>query len=332
LTAGYDAAIANYFARGKRRQLFPADLVLNLHKVIEPGYGENPHQRAAFYAGDELSLRQLAGPPPSYNNFLDMAAAAALAEELERPSCVVVKHNSPCGAASAGSGAEAFRRAWHADALSAYGGIVAFNCAVDDDTAATMMAKGTFFHICVAPSFRPDVVEYLCGAKAWTDRLRIFAGRYKPPRLEYRSVLGGVLAQEADRLPARGDRWRQVAGPAVDDATLADLGFAWAVAKHARSNAVVIAHERTTLAIGAGAVNRLWPAEDAVRRAGEAARGAVAASDGFFPKPDTPEVLCRAGVGAIVQPEGSKGDEQVVELAKKYGVALFFAEKRHFRH
>ncbi len=333
VTARYDAAIADYFhGSGPGRRTLPAHLLLRYDKIEDVAYGENPHQRAAFYGGAGRALRQLAGPPPSYNNFLDLSAAVDLANEFEEPACAVVKHNSPCGVAVAASAAEAFRRAWAADALSAYGGIVAFNTAVDDDVAAAMMAQGIYFHICAARSYGKDVVEYIRGAKRWTGRLRIFAGKYGRPRLEYRSALSGLLVQEADRRAAARDRWEQVAGPEVDAGIEADLRFAWAVAKYARSNAVVIAKGLTTLAIGAGAVNRLWPAEDAVRRAGDSARGAVAASDGFFPKPDTPEALCRAGVRAIVQPAGSKGDELVVELAREYDVALFFANRRHFRH
>jgi phosphoribosylaminoimidazolecarboxamide formyltransferase/IMP cyclohydrolase len=333
VTARYDAAVANYFGGWTRRpKEFPESLLLQYEKVTDATYGENPHQRAAFYGDRATRLKQLAGPPPSYNNFLDLAAAVDLASEFQRPACVVVKHNSPCGVALADTPAEAFRRAWAADALSAYGGIVAFNKAVDDDAAAAMMAKGTFFHICAAPSFKKGVVDYLRTAKRWTDRLRVFAGKYARPRLEFRSVLDGLLAQEADRRPVGRDPWEQVAGPEVPPDVIEDLRFAWAVAKYARSNAVVMAKDSVTLAIGAGSVNRLWPAEDAVRRAAEAARGAVAASDGFFPKADTPEALCRAGVRAIVQPAGSKGDELVVELARKYGVALFFAKTRHFRH
>jgi phosphoribosylaminoimidazolecarboxamide formyltransferase/IMP cyclohydrolase len=333
VTARYDAAIADYFhssVSGSRT--LPAHLLLRFEKIENVAYGENPHQRAAFYGGVGRTLRQLAGPPPSYNNFLDLAAAVDLANEFDEPACAVVKHNSPCGVAVAASAAAAFRRAWAADALSAYGGIVAFNTAVDDDAAAAMMAKGIYFHICAGRSYDKGVVEYLRGAKGWTERLRIFAGKYVRPRLEYRSALGGLLVQEADRRAAARDTWEQVAGPEVGAGVRADLEFAWTVAKYARSNAVVIAKDLTSLAIGAGAVNRLWPAEDAVRRAGGAARGAVAASDGFFPKPDTPEALCRAGVRAIVQPAGSKGDELVVELAREYGVALFFANRRHFRH
>jgi len=333
VTARYDAAVANYFGGWTpRRKRFADHLLLEYEKITEATYGENPHQRAALYGGGAAGFKQLAGPAPSYNNFLDLAAAVDLANEFQRPACVVVKHNSPCGVALADTPAEAFRRAWAADVLSAFGGIVAFNKAVDDDAAAAMMAKGTFFHICAASSFKKGVVEYLRTAKRWTDRLRVFAGKYTRPRLEYRSVLGGLLVQDTDRRPAARDRWEQVAGPEVPPDVIEDLRFAWTVAKYARSNAVVIAKDSVTLAIGAGSVNRLWPAEDAVRRAGEAARGAVAASDGFFPKLDTPEALCRAGVRAIVQPPGSKGDEAVVELAKEYGVALFFAARRHFRH
>lgn len=331
LTAQYDVAIANYLG-GSGRRRGGEHLLLHGERVAVPPYGENPHQKAAFYGQAEAGLRQLAGPSPSFNNFLDLGAAVDCAGEFAGPACVVVKHNSPCGAAVAATPAEAFCRAWEADPLSAYGGIVAFNRAVDEEAAAAMMAQGIYFHLCAAPSYGPGVVEYLRTAKRWTDRLRVFAGKSRRPALEYRSILGGLLVQEADRRPAARDRWEQVAGPGVAEEVMADLRFAWTVAKYARSNAVVVAKEGRTLAIGAGAVNRLWPAEDAVRRAGEGARGAVAASDGFFPKPDTPEVLCRAGVRAIVQPAGSKGDPLVVELAQRYGVALFFAERRHFRH
>ena len=331
VTAAYDAAIASWFGP-RRRGAFPDNLILEYRKWLEPEYGENPHQSAALYAGANFGLKQLAGPPPSYNNFLDLAAALALVAEFDGPACVVLKHNSPSGASVAADGAEAFTRAWNADAMSAYGGIVAFNRPVDRAAAEAMMAKGTFFHICAAPSFRRGMVEYLRTAKKWTDRLRLFAGKWRPGAWEYRAALGGLLVQEADSRPARRDRFRQVAGKEIPAEMMADLRFAWAVAKHARSNAIVLARDLTTLAIGAGAVNRLWPAEDAVRRAGEKANGAVAASDGFFPKPDALEALCSAGVRAVVQPSGSKADDQAIATAKRYGIALLFSERRHFRH
>lgn len=330
-TASYDAAVAGWFATA-RKGAFPDRLFLEYKKALEPGYGENPHQRSAFYVGGDYGLRQLAGPPPSYNNFLDLAAAAGLAREFDEPACAVVKHNSPSGAAVAATPAEAFRKAWNADAMSAYGGIVAFNKPVDMACAEAMMAKGTFFHICAAPSYGRGVVEYLRSAKAWTDRLRIFAGTWKPERLEARTALGGLLLQETDALPGRKDEFRQVAGPAVGPEVMRDLRFAWAVAKLARSNAIVVARDGVTLAIGAGQVNRYWPAVHAAGEAGENARGAVAASDGFFPKPDSLEVLCRAGVRAIVQPFGSKSDDASIATANNFGVALFFASRRHFRH
>jgi len=212
-TASYDAAIATWFTT-TRKGAFPDRLFLHYVKALEPGYGENPHQRAAFYAGENFGLRQLAGPPPSYNNFLDLAAAVSLAREFDEPACAVVKHNSPSGAAVATTLAEAFRKAWNADAMSAYGGIVAFNKPVDKACAEAMMAKGTFFHICAAPSYGRGVVEYLQGAKAWTNRLRVFAGTRKPERLEARTVLGGLLLQETDGRPAARDEFHQVAGPA----------------------------------------------------------------------------------------------------------------------
>lgn len=334
LTAKYDVYISAYFSgRGRHKLVLPDEYHLTYYKTSELSYGENPHQRAAFYErGGPAVIKQLAGPPASYNNYLDLAAAIALVNEFDNAACAVLKHNSPCGVAVGRKVADAFRRAWNADSLSAYGGVVAFNRHVDMDCAAAMMEKGTFFLVCVATAFNADALNHLTSAKTWCDRLRIFTFKPNLPKTEIRSVLGGLLVQETDYRPAARDHMVQVAGPAVSAEVVEDLLFAWAVVKHARSNAIVVAKDLTTLAIGAGAVNRLWPAEDAVKRAGGAAQGAVAASDGFFPKPDALETLCRAGVVAVVQPSGSKADDQAIAVARQYNVALFFAERRHFRH
>ncbi len=335
-TAAYDAAISNYYQKLVNPNIVLSDsYILSLNKILKPVYGENPHQDGAFYvsgAKAELPLEQLNGPEPSYNNVYDLDAAMACAAEfVDRPAAVIVKHGSPCGAAVRDTLADAFTRAWQADAMSAYGGIVAFNRSVDMAAAEAMMVKGTFFHCVAAPDYENGVVEYLSTAKKWCERFRVFKGLYPAPEVELKSALGGLLAQEPDA----GDLvsgWEVVTEREPTDGEEADLLFAYAVVKHVRSNAIVVAKDGVTLGVGGGSVNRLWPTLAALERASSAAKGAVLASDGFFPMSDGPEEACNAGITAIIQPGGSKRDEDAIKVANDYGVAMVFAGRRHFKH
>jgi phosphoribosylaminoimidazolecarboxamide formyltransferase/IMP cyclohydrolase len=335
-TAAYDAAISAYFQTEVEPHIvLPDSYVLSLKKVLEPIYGENPHQKGAFYVsgtGGEMPLEQLNGPEPSYNNMYDLDSAMACAAEFtDKPAAVVVKHGSPCGAAIADALADAFTRAWQADPMSAYGGIVAVNAPLDMAAAEAMMVKGTFFHCVAAPDYEDGVVDYLSTAKKWCERFRISKGLYPTAEVELKSALGGFLAQEPDAGELVSG-WEVVTERGPTDAEKADLLFAYAVVKHVRSNAIVIAKDGVTLGIGGGSVNRLWPTLAAIERAGIAAKGAVLASDGFFPMSDGPEEACRAGVKAIIQPGGSKRDEDAIKVANDYGVAMVFAGRRHFKH
>jgi len=333
-TAAYDAAVSNYYQQLVNANVqLPDSYVLSLDKVLEPVYGENPHQKGAFYvSGAGMPVEQLNGPELSYNNIYDLDAAMACAAEfVDRPAAVIVKHGSPCGAAVADTLADAFTRAWQADSMSAYGGIVAFNRLVDMAAAEATMVKGTFFHCIAAPDYGDGVVEYLSTAKKWCGRFRIFKGLYPAAEIELKSALGGYLAQERDA----GDLiagWEVVTEKEPTDDEKADLLFAYAVVKHVRSNAIVVAKGGVTLGIGGGSVNRLWPTIAALERASDGAEGAVLASDGFFPMSDGPEEACKAGITAIIQPGGSKRDEDAIKVANDYGVAMVFAGRRHFKH
>jgi phosphoribosylaminoimidazolecarboxamide formyltransferase/IMP cyclohydrolase len=335
-TAAYDAAISDYYQKATSPNIvLPDSYVLSLKKALEPIYGENPHQKGAFYVSGtdaEIPLEQLNGPEPSYNNIYDLDAAMACAAEFtDRPAAVVVKHGSPCGAAVADTLADAFTRAWQADPMSAYGGIVAVNTPLGMAAAEAMMVKGTFFHCVAAPDYEDGVVDYLSTAKKWCERFRIFKGIYPVTEIELKSALGGFLAQEPDA----GDLvsgWEVVTEREPTDDEKTDLLFAYAVVKHVRSNAIVIAKDGVTIGIGGGSVNRLWPTLAAIERAGAPAKGAVLASDGFFPMSDGPEEACKAGITAIIQPGGSKRDEDAVKVANDYGVAMVFAGRRHFKH
>jgi phosphoribosylaminoimidazolecarboxamide formyltransferase/IMP cyclohydrolase len=335
-TAVYDAAISNYYQKLVNPDiLLPDSYVLSLNKVLKPVYGENPHQEGAFYVSGvkaEMPLEQLNGPEPSYNNMYDLDAAMACAAEFtDKSAAVIVKHGSPCGAAVADTLADAFTRAWRADPMSAYGGIVAVNASLDMPAAEAMMVKGTFFHCVAAPDYEDGVVDYLSTAKKWCERFRVFKGIYPTAEIELKSALGGFLVQEPDGGNLISD-WVVVSQREPTDDEKAGLTFAYAIVKHVRSNAIVIAKDGATLGIGGGSVNRLWPTLAALERAGDAANGAVLASDGFFPMSDGPEEACKAGVTAIIQPGGSKRDEDAIRVANDYGVAMVFAGRRHFKH
>ncbi len=335
-TARYDGAIASYLGG---REEFPDLLTLQYEKIDDLRYGENPHQRGAAYRATARSGPSVAhaaflgGKELSYNNLLDLDSALELARELRRAACAIVKHNNPCGAGCADTALEAYRKALEGDPVSAYGGLIAFNAIVDLPAAEAIAVKESFFEGIVAPQYARGAVELLRDRTKWGKNLRILeAGpdlKPAPGAVLVRSVRDGLLVQTPDdALTAE----LKAAHGEVDDALRRDLLFAWTVAKHVRSNAIVLARGEKVVGVGAGQMSRLDSAHLAVRKAGERARGAVAASDAFFPFPDALETLLDAGVCAVIQPGGSIRDEEVVAVARKRGVPMLLSGMRHFRH
>ncbi|MCW2800220.1 MAG: purH, partial [Aeromicrobium sp.] len=298
-------------------------------------YGENPHQPAALYQhwrGGLAAAEQLHGKEMSYNNYVDTDAARRAAYDFEKPAVAIIKHANPCGIAVGADVAEAHARAHACDPVSAYGGVIAVNRPVSA-AMATQVAE-VFTEVIVAPDYEDGALEIL-QAKKNIRILRVVADEHPDPT-EFRAISGGVLVQQVDHVDAPGDdpsTWTLVAGDAADEATLADLGFAWTAVRAVKSNAILLAKDGASVGVGMGQVNRVDSCKLAVERAGaERAAGAVAASDAFFPFPDGAEILFAAGVRAIVQPGGSIRDDAVIEAATAAGVTMYVTGTRHFFH
>ena len=332
-TAAYDAAVAAWMGEGEG---FGGRLVV-AGRLRQPlRYGENPHQRAAFYAtggpGGLWGLgaaEQVAGKELSYNNLLDADAALALAAEHgERPFATIVKHTNPCGAAFGTTLEEAYAGALEGDPVSAYGGVVGLSRPLDAATAKRIAA--VFTEVVVAPGFEEAALATLAARKS-LRLVRVDPAR-PPRRLAVRSVAGGLLAQEPD--PGGDDPagWALRAGDPPTPALLADLALAWSVAAHVKSNAVVLARDGRVVGVGAGQPSRVDSARIAVTKAGDRAQGAAAGSDAFFPFPDGVEALAAAGVRAVAQPGGSVRDDEVTAAAAAAGVTMLHTGRRHFRH
>jgi phosphoribosylaminoimidazolecarboxamide formyltransferase/IMP cyclohydrolase len=334
-TAAYDSAIARWFQRGEE---FPETFVPAFDRTLELSYGENPHQAAAYYAERGVRthllafVEQLNGKPLSFNNLNDLSAARLLAAELEGPACVIVKHANPCGVGIADSIDEAYAKALAADPVSAYGGVVVLNRAVGSELANALAAQ--FVEVLFAPVFEAPALETLKSK----ETLRIL--EYQEQRAidqgerDYRRVIGGVLVQDHDRgTVARSEM--TVACGELSDEEWRDLLFAWTVVKHVTSNAIVLARNGQTLGIGAGQMSRVDAVRIAIEKAhelGHSLEGAVLASDAFFPFADGPQLALDAGVRALIQPGGSKRDDDVVEVVSAAGAAMVFTGRRHFRH
>jgi phosphoribosylaminoimidazolecarboxamide formyltransferase/IMP cyclohydrolase len=348
-TASYDAAIAQWFDCERRTSpgepFFPSRAVFSGEKLQDLRYGENPHQKAAFYSIGEPSpslanSRQLGGKELSYNNILDADAALALALEFDQTCCVLVKHNNPCGTAIAGNLARAFELARECDPVSAFGGILASNRTFDVATAQAVVASGTFLEVIVAPQVEPASIAVLQQAK-WGSNVRVLALGGAPDlvlrrRFVPRPVLGGFLLQTAD-FPAEAPRQDVATQRAPSDAERRVMAFAWTVCKHVKSNAIVLASGTGdgacfTVGVGAGQMSRVDAAKIAVEKAGERAKGCIVASDAFFPFADGLQVCAKAGAVAVVQPGGSKRDEEVIAAANEHAMAMVMTGQRHFRH
>jgi len=329
-TAAYDAEVAAWFQRDED---VPARFHLAVPRRQQLRYGENPHQRAGFYAADDAgglaAAEQLHGKELSYNNLLDTDAAWGMATDLDDPCVAIIKHANPAGFAIADDLATAYARALEGDPVSAFGGIVAANRPVDRQTAEQLIE--VFTEVVIAPGYDDDALEVLRTKK----NLRILAtpdARRPGARREFRAVAGGVLVQDADTGPEPWGDWQVVTGVQPDPDTLADLRFAWIAAKHTRSNAIVLASGGQVVGVGAGQMSRVDSVRLAVERSGERHVGAVLASDAFFPFRDGPDAAAAAGIRAIVQPGGSVRDDEVVAAAEEHDIPMVFTGRRHFRH
>ena len=335
-TAHYDALIAEYL-RHETGQTYPETLTLTFEKEQPLRYGENPHQTAAWYRsvgrydGTLPAAEQIHGKELSYNNIGDLDAAVDLIREFDAPCAVAVKHMNPCGVGLGDTLLEAWIRAYEADPKSIYGGIVALNRTCDAGTAALM--HKVFLEIIVAPAFTDEAVEIL--SRKANLRLLVLE-RMGPAGVPFdydlRRVSGGLLVQSRDDLPADPEGLRVVTRRAPDERELRELEFAWKVAKHVKSNAIVLTRSLSTVGIGPGQTNRITALELAIKYAGENARGSVMASDAFFPFPDCVEAAQAAGVTAIIQPGGSRNDQASIDAADQAGMAMVFTGIRHFRH
>jgi len=335
-TADYDVAVASWMSSqfpDDPEEPWPSWTGATWTRSSVLRYGENPHQYAALYRSHTeglASAEQLHGKEMSYNNYVDTEAAVRAAHDFVVPCVAIIKHANPCGIAVSWDIAEAHRLAHACDPVSAFGGVIATNQPVNLELAQQIAE--VFTEVVCAPEFEPDALEVLRGKK----NLRLLRLAHPPQNaLEFRPISGGVLVQTVDRIDAEGDspsEWQIVIGKPADEDTMADLDFAWRAIRAVKSNAILLAHEGATVGIGMGQVNRVDSARLAVARAGERARGAVAASDAFFPFPDGLEVLAEAGVRAIVQPGGSVRDNDVIEAAKKAGITMYFTGTRHFAH
>jgi phosphoribosylaminoimidazolecarboxamide formyltransferase / IMP cyclohydrolase len=333
-TAAYEAAIATWFSE---RETFPETLVVALEKVLDLSYGENPHQRAGYYterrARTHLLSRveQLHGKALSFNNLNDLSAARMLAREFTLPACVIVKHANPCGVAVGATLGEAYERALASDPTSAYGGIVVLNREVDEALGEQLSEQ--FVEVLFAPGYSDGALDALRrrqSTRILLDRER----RHDLDARHYKRVLGGLLVQDPDSDVEDREGWQVVCG-SPDERQWGDLVFAWRVCKHVSSNAIVLAKDLATIGVGAGQMSRVDAVDIAVAKAAEHGHdmtGAVLASDAFFPFPDGPQIALDAGAAAIVQPGGSRRDEDVIDAVEKAGAAMVFTGRRHFRH
>jgi phosphoribosylaminoimidazolecarboxamide formyltransferase/IMP cyclohydrolase len=336
-TARYDAAISDWF--GKREDDYPAMLVRSYEKVLDLSYGENPHQRAAYYASAGARAHLLSmvgklhGKELSFNNLLDLDSARNLIEEFEVPAAVIVKHNNPCGVALGGDVSEAFDKALATDPVSAFGGIVCFNREVDAPLANKL--NGMFLELIFAPDYTEDALEIL-KAKPNVRLLHDEERRaHSRNERDIKKVRGGILIQDADVDLELRDGMQVVTERKPSEEEWGEMLFAWKACKHVRSNAIVFAKGLGTVGIGAGQMSRV----DSVRLAVEKARiaeldlqGAVMASDAFFPFADGPQIAFDAGIASVIQPGGSKRDDEVIAACNAAGVAMVFTGRRHFRH
>jgi phosphoribosylaminoimidazolecarboxamide formyltransferase/IMP cyclohydrolase len=336
-TARYDSAISRWFV--EKHDDFPPLLLSAYEKVTDLSYGENPHQRAAYYAQagarmHALSMvRQLGGKDLSFNNVLDLNAGRMLVGEFELPACAIIKHNNPCGVAVGGSVLEAYHAAFACDPQSAYGGVVCVNGQVDRGFAEALTKQ--FCEVVIAPSYTDEALELL----ATKPNMRILEDgerrRLNVAERDIKRVMGGLLIQDRDLGLEDRTEMEVVTERKPSEAEWGEMLFAWKVCKHVRSNAIVLSNDLASVGVGAGQMSRVDSVRLAIEKAqdaGSSLLGAAMASDAFFPFPDGPQLAIDAGVTAIIQPGGSVRDPMVVEAADAAGISMVFTHRRHFRH
>ncbi|KAE8560715.1 bifunctional phosphoribosylaminoimidazolecarboxamide formyltransferase/IMP cyclohydrolase [Paenibacillus polymyxa] len=335
-TAAYDALISDYLSNVTGDPL-PERYTVTYEKIQDLRYGENPHQQAAFYReplaakGTLTTAKQLHGKELSYNNINDANAALQIVKEFSEPTVVAVKHMNPCGVGIGGSIYEAYSKAYAADPTSIFGGIVAANRIIDGDTANKL--SEIFLEIILAPGFTKEALEILTKKK----NIRLLdLGELSPSEAKSRfvvtSIEGGMVVQQNDVHAVDPDALTVVTERAPSEEELKQLLFSWKVVKHVKSNAIVLAADNMTIGVGAGQMNRVGAAKIAIEQAGDKAKGAVLASDAFFPMGDTLELAAKAGITAVIQPGGSIKDEESIKVANAYGIAMVFTGVRHFKH
>ncbi|HOU35684.1 MAG TPA: bifunctional phosphoribosylaminoimidazolecarboxamide formyltransferase/IMP cyclohydrolase [Candidatus Omnitrophota bacterium] len=338
-TSHYDQAIYRYLSgqhgTASHGEKFGSEMSMQFIKVQDLRYGENPHQAAAFYRDARdiagvAALKQLWGKELSFNNILDVNAAVNIVREFEKPATVFVKHNNPCGVAQNDDIMKAFTQAWSCDKLSAFGGIVSINRPVDGKLAAAI-AKCGFLECIVTPSFAPEALALLKEKKN-VRLLELAQLTRKVEQLDYKRVSGGLLVQDDDSLTLDESKLKVVTKKKPSAKDMASLLFAWKVAKHVKSNAIILVRGTRTVGIGAGQMSRVDSVFITQRKAGRLAKNSCLASDAFFPKEDAIEQAAKIGVKAIIQPGGSIADEDIIKACDKHRIAMVFTGIRHFRH
>ncbi len=333
-TAFYDGLIAKYLRKTEMKEpLFPEKISLPYEKVMDLRYGENPHQKAAFYresekiSGSLVEAEQIQGKELSFNNLNDANGALELLKEFEEPTAVAVKHTNPCGVASDETVYKAFEKCYAADPKSIFGGIVALNREVDEKTAREM--DGIFLEVIIAPAYTEEALD-IFGKKKNLRVLRIPSILEQDPSFEVKKVAGGLLLQEKNKSLISEIKVVTEREPSSEE--MRDLEFAYKVAKHVKSNGIVVAKNRQTLAVGPGQTSRIWAVENGLRNTIHDCNGSVMASDAFFPFDDCVTKAQEYGVASIIQPGGSMNDQESIDTCNRFGISMIFTGKRHFKH
>lgn len=336
LTANYDTMISNYFNKIENQEEMPKSLTMTYEKMQDLRYGENPHQKAAYYKevfpenSTLVNATQLHGKELSYNNINDTSAAIDILKEFEETTVVAVKHANPCAVASGKDAFDAYSKCYNADPVSIFGGIIACNREIDENTAIEM--NKIFLEIIIAPSFSDEALQILMQKK--NLRLMVLpeiGKKYSKVQYEIKKISGGLLIQEADSKLTENEL-KFVTNTNATKSEIEDLMFAWKVVKHTKSNAIVLAKDKTTLGLGMGQTSRIWASEIAIAHSLKDTKGAVMASDAYFPFPDSVEAAAKAGISAIIQPGGSVNDQKSIDECNKNNISMAFTGMRHFKH